>query len=275
MDITVNPDSLFDVQVKRVHEYKRQVLFALFLASQYIRIKNAPGEDFFPRTAIIAGKAAPGYAMAKLIIKFINNIADVINKDPDVKDKLKVVFLENYRVSLAERIFPASDLSEQISTAGKEASGTGNMKFMLNGAITIGTWDGANIEIAEEVGNDNIFIFGLKIDQIDQLKSQGYNPRTYIRDNPLLEEVFRLIQEDFFSQFEPGIFKPLVDALIDYDTFMVLADFEDYLKVQDEVVTAYRNQENWTKMSITNTSRSGKFSSDRAVRQYASEIWGV
>ncbi|MFC1570404.1 glycogen/starch/alpha-glucan phosphorylase [Candidatus Omnitrophota bacterium] len=274
-DIDVDPDSMFDVQVKRVHEYKRQVLFAFYLIAQYLRIKNNPDEDFVPRTAIIAGKAAPGYAMAKLIIKFINNIADVINKDPDVQDKLKVVFLENYRVSLAEKIFPASDLSEQISTAGKEASGTGNMKFMLNGAITIGTWDGANIEIAEEVGEDNIFIFGLKTHLIDDLKSAGYNPRTYVRDNPLLAEAVRLIQEDFFSQFEPGIFKPLLDALLNYDTFMVFADFEDYLKVQDEVSEAYRDQDAWTKMSILNTAKSGKFSSDRAVREYAEEIWGV
>ena len=274
-DIDVDLDSVFDVQVKRVHEYKRQVLFAFYLIAQYLRIKNQPGEDFVPRTAIIAGKAAPGYAMAKLIIKFINNIADVINKDPDVRDKLKVVFLENYRVSLAEKIFPASDLSEQISTAGKEASGTGNMKFMLNGAVTIGTWDGANIEIAEEVGEDNIFIFGLKTHLIDDLKSAGYNPRTYVRDNPLLAEAVRLIQEDFFSQFEPGIFKPLLDALLNYDTFMVFADFEDYLRVQDEASEAYRDEDAWTKKSIMNTAKSGKFSSDRAVREYASEIWGV
>lgn len=274
-DITVDPDSMFDVQVKRFHEYKRQALFAFYLIAQYVRIKNDPDNSFVPRTAIIAGKAAPGYAMAKLIIKLINNVADVINKDPDVKNKLKVVFLENYCVSLAEKIFPASDLSEQISTAGKEASGTGNMKFMLNGALTIGTWDGANIEIAEEVGNENIFIFGLKTDEVETLKSSGYNPKTYILNNPLLEEVFRLIQEDFFSLEEPGIFKPLCDSLINYDTFMLLADFEDYLRVQDEVSKAYKDQDEWARLSVINTAKSGKFSSDRAVREYASEIWGV
>ena len=209
--LRVDPASMYDVQIKRIHEYKRQLLFAIYLISQYVNIKSNPSGDVVPRTAIVAGKAAPAYAMAKLIIKFINNIADVINKDPGVRDKLKVVFLENYGVSVAEKIFPASDLSEQVSTAGREASGTGNMKFMLNGAVTIGTWDGANIEIAEEVGMDNIFIFGLKPDGIRNLKSGGYDPRKYLRANPLLEESLRLVREDFFSQFEPGLFKPIHD----------------------------------------------------------------
>ncbi|MEA3488779.1 MAG: glycogen/starch/alpha-glucan phosphorylase [Candidatus Omnitrophota bacterium] len=271
----IDPDSIFDVQIKRIHEYKRQVLFAFYLIAQYIRIKNSPDKDFVPRTAIISGKAAPGYVMAKLIIKFINNIADVINKDPDVRDKLKVVFLENYRVSLAERIFPASDLSEQISTAGREASGTGNMKFMLNGAATIGTWDGANIEIAEEVGADNIFVFGLKTHEIAHLKEQGYRPKEYLQRNPLLDEAFRLVKEDFFSQFEFGIFKPLCDSLLWHDQFMVFADFEDYLYTQDRVSDAFRDTVGWTRRSIINTACSGKFSSDRTVREYADEIWKV
>ena len=274
-NVSIDPDSIFDVQIKRIHEYKRQVLFAFYLIAQYIRIKNNPNGDFVPRTAIVAGKAAPGYTMAKLIIKFINNISEVINKDPDVRDKLKVVFLENYRVTLAERIFPASELSEQISTAGKEASGTGNMKFMLNGAVTIGTWDGANIEIAEQVGPENIFVFGLKAHEIDELWARGYNPRDYLQKNPLLEEAFRLVQEDFFSQFEFKIFKPLCDSLLWHDRFLVFADFEDYLFTQDRVSEVYKDAAAWTRMSIMNTARSGVFSSDRTVRQYADEIWKV
>ncbi len=273
--VIIDPDSIFDVQVKRVHEYKRQVLFAFYLIARYLRIKHNPKKNVVPRTAIFAGKAAPGYARAKLIIKFINNIADVINKDPEINDKLKVVFLENYSVSMAERIFPASDLSEQISTAGKEASGTGNMKFMLNGALTIGTWDGANIEIAEEVGLDNIFIFGLKADKIAQIKATGYNPHEYVKKNPLLNESLSLIKEDFFSQFEPGIFKPLCDSLIWHDEYMIFADFEDYVATQDKVSKAYRDQEKWTERSIMNTANSGRFSSDRTVAEYAEDIWGV
>ncbi len=273
--VIINPDSLFDVQVKRIHEYKRQTLFAFYLISQYLRIKNNPNEDILPRTAIIAGKAAPGYKMAKLIIKFINSISEVINRDPDVKDKLKVVFLENYCVSLAERIFPASELSEQISTAGKEASGTGNMKFMLNGAVTIGTWDGANIEIAQEVGDDNIFIFGLKADQVQELRSKGYNPKKYLKQDPLLKEVYQLVKEDFFSPFETGIFKNLLESLIGYDEYMIFADFDDYVKTQEKVFEAYRDRDRWTKMSIMNVANSGRFSSDRTIREYAKEIWGI
>ena len=273
--IILNPDSIFDVQVKRIHEYKRQALFAFYLIAQYLKIKNNPKEDIFPRTAIIAGKAAPSYFMAKLIIKLINNIADVINRDPEARDKLKIVFLENYCVSLAEKIFPASDVSEQISTAGKEASGTGNMKFMLNGAVTIGTWDGANIEIAEEVGDENIFIFGLKANEVRDALSQGYNPREYIKNNPILEEALNLIRKNFFSQFEPNIFKPLYDSLIWYDPYMVFADFEDYLFAQEKVSASYVNQEEWVKKSIMNTAKSGKFSSDRTIREYADDIWKI
>jgi glycogen phosphorylase len=273
--ITIDTSGIFDVQVKRIHEYKRQLLFALYLIAQYIRIKNSPSKGLVPRTAIIAGKAAPSYAMAKLIIRFINSIGDVVNRDPDVRDKLKVIFLENYRVSLAERIFPASDLSEQISTAGKEASGTGNMKFMLNGALTIGTWDGANIEIAEQVGSENIFIFGLRAEKVEQMRADGYNPREYILRNPLLEETLRLVQEDFFSQRASQIFKPICDSLIWHDPFMVLADFEDYLFTQDRVSEAYLDKSSWNTKSILNTANSGMFSSDRTVAEYAREIWGV
>ena len=273
--LIIDPNSIFDVQVKRMHEYKRQVLFALYLIYQYLNIKNNPGKNIYPRTAIIAGKAAPGYAMAKLIIKFINNIAEVINLDPDVSEKFKIVFLENYRVSLAERIFPASDLSEQISTVGREASGTGNMKFMLNGAVTIGTWDGANIEIAEEVGPENIFIFGLKSNEVEGLKRKGYNPKKYIKNNSSLKKIMRLIKEDFFSKGEAGIFRPLYDSLVHGDHFMVLADFEEYVKKQEEVSNSYADQEKWTKKSIINTARSGRFSSDRTVKEYADEIWKV
>lgn len=273
--VIVDPSSMFDVQVKRIHEYKRQVLFAFYLISQYLEIKMNPGKDVVPRTAIVSGKAAPAYAMAKLIIKFINNIADVINQDPDVKDKLKVVFLENYSVSMAEKIFPASDLSEQISTAGKEASGTGNMKFMLNGALTVGTWDGANIEMAEEVGEENIFIFGLKAEEVQALWKEGYNPRDYIKKSPMLQEILRLIREDFFSQFERGIFKPLYDSLIWHDSYMIFADFEDYLFTQGRVSQNFLSKDDWLKKSIINTASSGRFSSDRTVSEYAKEIWGL
>jgi len=271
--LIVDPSSMFDVQVKRIHEYKRQTLFAFYLIAQYIKIKDNPNQAIVPRTAIIAGKAAPGYAMAKLIIKFINSIADVINKDPQVNDKLKVVFLENYNVSLAEKIFPASDLSEQISTAGKEASGTGNMKFMLNGALTIGTLDGANIEIADKVGLDNIFIFGLKENEVQDLQKRGYNPKEYVKKNPLLQESLRLVKDNFFSQIEPGIFKTLYESLIWHDPFLVFADFEDYIFTQNEVSKNFTDKDDWTKKSIINTARSGWFSSDRTVSEYAKEIW--
>jgi len=273
--IRINPDSMFDVHVKRVHEYKRQILFMLYLISEYLKIKNNSAKDTVPRTAIIAGKAAPGYRQAKLTIKFINSVAEKINKDPDMKDKLKVVFLENYGVSLAEEIFPASDLSEQLSTAGKEASGTGNMKFMLNGALTIGTWDGANIEIAEEVGPENIFIFGLRAEKIAEFADRGSDGSQYMRQNAVLSEIVSLIKNNFFSQDEPDIFKPLYETLLARDPYMVFADFENYLSVQDKVGELYKNTKKWTTKSILNTANAGKFSSDRMVREYAKEIWGI
>lgn len=274
-DIVINPDSLFDVQVKRIHEYKRQLLFAFFIISEYLKIKNNPKEFIQPRTFIVAGKAAPAYQMAKLSIKFINNIADVINRDKSVRDKIKVVFLENYRVSLAERIFPASDLSEQISTAGTEASGTGNMKFMLNGALTMGTLDGANIEIADMVGKENIFIFGLRTHEVEALKGRGYHPQEFINRSFVLSEIFRLINCNFFSQSEPGIFEPIVHSLTWADPFLVCADFDSYCKVQEMVSQSYQNKEEWTKRSIVNVAKGGYFSSDRTIREYARDIWKV
>lgn len=273
--VLVDPSSLFDVQVKRIHEYKRQLLFCFYVISQYLKLKENPNANILPRTFIFGGKAAPGYFMAKLIIKFINNVAYVVNNDRTIKNKLKVVFLENYRVSLAEKIFPASELSEQISTAGTEASGTGCMKFMINGALTIGTLDGANIEMAEAVGRDNIFIFGLKVDEIRALRARGYNPREYVSRSPVLKEIFRLIKCDFFSVAEADIFDPIMQSLLSNDTFLVCADFDLYLAAQNIVSEAYRRKTEWTKTSIINVAKSGKFSSDRTIMEYARDIWDV
>ncbi|HTA76483.1 MAG TPA: glycogen/starch/alpha-glucan phosphorylase [bacterium] len=273
--LAVDPTSLFDVQVKRIHEYKRQLLNALHVISLYRRIKANPDAPFVPRTVFFGGKAAPGYYTAKLIIKFINAIGDVVNHDPQIKGKLMVVFLPNYRVSLAEKIMPASDLSEQISTAGKEASGTGNMKFALNGALTIGTLDGANIEIGEEVGDDNIFIFGLKTEEVAHLKSTGYNPRDYYQKSAELTGVMDLISSGFFSPENPDLFKPLYDSLMNHDEYMLLADFDDYVACQDRVSEAYKDQNKWTEMAILNVARMGKFSSDRAIQEYCDDIWDI
>jgi starch phosphorylase len=228
-----------------------------------------------PRTFIVGGKAAPSYFMAKLIIKFICNIADIVNKDKDIGDKMKVVFLENYRVSLAERIFPASDLSEQISTAGTEASGTGCMKFMVNGALTIGTLDGANIEIAKAAGLDNIFIFGMDIGHIYELQAKGYNPQEYIQRSGVLSEIIELIRNNFFSPVDFGLFEPILNYLVGSDHFFVCADFEDYVDTQARVSELYKNKDLWTQKSIINVAKSGKFSSDRTIREYAKEIWDV
>ncbi|MBU3760062.1 MAG: glycogen/starch/alpha-glucan phosphorylase [Candidatus Omnitrophica bacterium] len=273
--VRVNPNSLFDVQVKRIHEYKRQILFAFYVIAEYLKIKENPQAARVPRTCIFAGKAAPGYSMAKMIIKFINSAADVINHDKSVGDLLKVVFLENYRVSLAESIFPASDLSEQISTAGTEASGTGCMKFMVNGALTVGTWDGANIEMAEAVGEENIFTFGLKASEVADLKSRGYDPQGWIRQSPMLEQIFKMIESGFFSPVDPGAFSGIVHNLRHYDPYLVCADFEDYCRVQNTITEQYLKPDEWTAKSILNTARSGKFSSDRTITEYAREIWGI
>jgi len=274
--IVVNTDSMFDIQVKRLHEYKRQLLNVLHVITLYNRIKDNPSKDFVPRTVIFAGKAAPGYYMAKLIIKLINSVADVVNNDPQVGDKLKVLFLRNYAVSNAEKIIPAADLSEQISTAGTEASGTGNMKFALNGALTIGTLDGANVEIREEVGEENIFIFGLDADGVLNLKKSGYNPFYYYNNNPELSRVINQIQTGFFLKSQPDLFRPIVDSLLyQGDTFMLFADYESYVKCQERVSETYLLKSKWAKMSILNTAGMGKFSTDRTIMEYARDIWNI
>ncbi len=275
MHVSVNPASLFDVQIKRIHEYKRQLLFCFYIISQYWELKHKPENFKVPRTFILGGKAAPGYFMAKLIIKFINSVAEVINRDKAVKDFLKVIFMENYRVSLAEKIFPASDLSEQISMAGTEASGTGNMKFMLSGALTVGTWDGATIEIAEAVGEENIFIFGLKTPEAEALKHKGYHPKEYIDRSSFLKEIFHLLKSDFFSPSEPGVFQPIYQSLMDHDPFLICADFEAYRAVQGRIDQAYQDQAGWTQKGMINVAKSGRFSSDRTIREYARDIWNV
>lgn len=265
--------SLFDVQVKRLHEYKRQILNALHTITLYNRIKNGETNGMAARTVIFAGKAAPGYFLAKLTIRLINGIASVVNNDPEVGALLKVIFLPNYSVGLAEKIIPAADLSEQISTAGTEASGTGNMKFALNGALTIGTLDGANVEIREEVGEDNIFIFGLKAPEVDSLRRAGYHPRQYYEGNPELKLAIDMIAGDAFSPSHPGLFQPLVDSLLYTDQYLVLADYAAYVHCQQRVNETYNNSAEWTRKSIINAANMGKFSSDRTIREYADEIW--
>jgi len=267
--ITIDPLAMADAQVKRIHEYKRQLLFAFFIIRQYLLIKNQPRASYLPRTFIVGGKAAPGYFMAKLIIKFINNAAEVINSDKGIGNLLKLVFLENYRVSLAEMIFPAADLSEQISTAGTEASGTGCMKFMVNGAITIGTQDGANIEIAQEVGKDNIFLFGKTANEINSLSRAGYDPQQYIERSPQLAEIIRLIRSNFFSPVDAGLFEPIVNSICCGDRYFVCADFDDYCTAQDRASELYAKRAQWTEKSIINAARSGKFSSDRSGYGFA------
>ncbi|OHD76741.1 MAG: glycogen phosphorylase [Spirochaetes bacterium RIFOXYC1_FULL_54_7] len=274
-NIVINTDSMFDIQVKRLHEYKRQLLNVLHVVTLYNRIKDNPGKDVVPRTVIFAGKAAPGYHMAKLIIKLINSIAERVNADPQVGDKLKVVFLRNYAVSNAEKIIPAADLSEQISTAGTEASGTGNMKFALNGALTIGTLDGANIEIMEEVGLENIFIFGMNAEEVTALKNSSYNPLQYYNENAELRQVLDQIRDGYFSPENTSLFKPIVDSLLYHDTYMLLADYASYVACQEKVSQAYKDKKRWLQMSILNTARMGKFSSDRTIQEYSDEIWGV
>jgi starch phosphorylase len=273
--LAVNVDSLFDVQVKRIHEYKRQLLNVLHAVTLYNRLQDDEAAEVLPRTIIFAGKAAPGYATAKLIIQLINGVADVINRAARTRDRLAVAFLADYRVSLAEQIFPGSELSEQISTAGTEASGTGNMKFALNAALTIGTMDGANIEIREEVGEDNIFIFGLDAAEVAALRP-GYDPWALYHGDPALRRVLDLVAGDAFCPEEPGLFRPLVDGLLaGGDRYFLLADYASYVSCQDRVAQAYRDPETWTRKSILNVARMGKFSSDRTIRQYADEIWGV
>ncbi len=277
--IKLNTNSLFDVQIKRIHEYKRQLLNVLHVITLYNRIRKAePGslDKITPRTVIFGGKAAPGYWMAKLIIRLINDVASIVNNDPVVGDKLKVVFYPNYDVSAAEILFPGSDLSEQISTAGTEASGTGNMKMALNGALTIGTLDGANVEIKEEVGDENIFIFGLTTAQVAETKAHGYNPRDYYNQNAELKEVLDMIGSGFFSMEEPNRYQAIFDNLLNNgDNYLLLADYASYISCQDEVGKTYQNQEEWSRRAVLNVARMAKFSSDRTIAEYANNIWQV
>jgi starch phosphorylase len=273
--IVVDPLSLFDVQVKRLHEYKRQHLNVLHVVTLYNRLRRGSGAGGTPRTVIFGGKAAPGYRMAKLIIKLINSVADVVNRDPQVSRALKVVFVPDFNVTNGQRIYPAADLSEQISTAGKEASGTGNMKFAMNGALTIGTLDGANVEIRDAVGADNFFLFGATAEEVEKLKAGGYDPRGAYEANPELREAIDLIDSGFFSNGDRDLFRPLVESLLTRDEYMLLADYPSYVDCQRRVSEAYRDQSHWTRMSILNTARVGRFSSDRSIREYCRDIWHV
>jgi glycogen phosphorylase len=274
--IEVNPDSLFDCQVKRIHEYKRQLLNVLHVITLYNRIRENPAAPFVPRTFIFSGKAAPAYVLAKLIIRLINAVGGMVNNDPVVGDRMKVVFLANYGVTLAEQIFPAADLSEQISTAGTEASGTGNMKFALNGSLTIGTLDGANIEIMEEVGRDNIFIFGMTTEEGNQLRATGYNPKDYYNRLPELKLSLDMIAGGFFSPTNRDLFKPLVDSLLNQgDSYMLLADYASYIACQEKVSRVYQDTDEWARRAVLNMAGMGKFSSDRTIAEYARDIWGV
>ena len=274
-NIEVNPDWMVDIQVKRIHEYKRQHLNVLNIVTQYHRLKQNPGLQMAPRAFIFGGKAAPGYFMAKRIIKLINAVGETVNNDPDVNRFLKVAFVPNFNVQSAHLIYPAADLSEQISTAGKEASGTGNMKFMLNGALTIGTLDGANVEMRDEAGAENFFLFGLTESEVEQIKRDGYRPMDYVDGNDELRTVLDLIADGRFAHGDTEVFRPLVDNLRYDDPFLVLADYADYVECQDRVSAAWRDTEAWTRMSILNTARSGKFSSDRAITEYSEDIWNV
>lgn len=274
--VRVNHESMFDVQVKRLHEYKRQLLNVLHVITLYFRLKDNPDLAVPSRTVLFAGKAAPGYFLAKRIIKLINSVADVVNSDPTIQDKLKVAFLPNYCVSLAEKIIPAADLSEQISTAGYEASGTGNMKFALNGALTIGTLDGANVEMQEEIGMLNMFIFGLTTEEVKNVKATGYRPRDYYERIPELKRVIDAIANNYFSPNEPDIFEPIVYSLLDGgDTYLLLADYEAYIKEQDKVNELFLDHRMWTRKALLNVARIGKFSSDRTIKEYANDIWGI
>jgi len=271
--ISLDPDILFDIQVKRIHEYKRQHLNALHIVSLYHHLKQNPALDITPRAFIFGGKAAPNYHMAKLIIKLINSVADVINRDPQVSKVLKVVFVPDFNVKTGQRIYPAADLSEQISTAGKEASGTGNMKFTMNGALTIGTPDGANAEIRSAVGEENFFLFGRTVQQVDEIRASGYQPRDIYHHNESLRNAIDLINSGLFSHGDGDMFRPLTDNLLNSDPFLVCADFQDYIECQAQVSQAYLDQEHWLRMSILNVARCGRFSSDRAIREYNAEIW--
>jgi len=276
MDVQVNIDSIFDVQIKRMHEYKRQLLNAMNIIHQYFELKANPRMKFEPRTYLFAGKAAPGYALAKLIIKLINDIASVVNNDPAMKNRMNVLFLPNYRVSLAERIIPAADLSEQISTAGTEASGTGNMKFQLNGALTVGTLDGANVEIRQEVGAENFFLFGKTVEEVEAIGRAGYNPWDVYNQNPAVKRVLDAIKNNFFNLDQPGLYQPIWDTLLTHgDHYLVLDEFDSYVTCQAQISEVFRNQARWAHMCIMNIANSGKFSTDRTIAEYAKDIWDI
>jgi starch phosphorylase len=271
----INPYTLFDIQVKRIHEYKRQLLNLMRVIALYNRLSENPQTEMVPRTIVFGGKAAPGYHMAKLIIRLINDVADVIDNDREVNERLKVLFIPNYDVTTAVDIIPSADLSQQISTAGLEASGTGNMKLALNGALTMGTMDGANIEMRERVGAENFFIFGLTTDQIHDLRRSGYHPRQYYESNAALKQVVDMIGHGFFSPDDPNRYRAITDNLLNSDPYMVLADFQSYLDISDQADAIYQTPERWSRMAILNTARMGYFSSDRTIKEYAKQIWGV
>jgi glycogen phosphorylase len=273
--VVVLPDSMFDIMVKRLHEYKRQLLKVLHIITLYNRLCAQPQLDIVPRTFIFGAKSAPGYQQAKLIIKLINSVGEVVNQDRRVANRLMVVFMPNFNVTLGEKIYPAADLSEQISLAGLEASGTGNMKFALNGAVTIGTLDGANIEIRERVGAENFFLFGLTAEEVSALKAGGYAPREYVKRNAELKQAIDQIALGYFSHGDQELFRPIVENLLQRDPYLVTVDYAAFIACQDAVDAAYRDVDNWTCKSILNTARCGFFSSDRAVRQYCTDIWKI
>jgi starch phosphorylase len=269
------PDYMLDCQTKRFHEYKRQLLNVLHGITMYNRIREGRvDKNLTPRTVLFSGKSAPGYFICKLIIKLIHNVSAVVDADPAARDMLRVVFVPNYDVSLAQRIMPAAELSEQISTAGYEASGTGNMKYTINGALTIGTLDGANVEIREEVGDENFFLFGLKTEELAAMRA-SYNPRQYYEENKELKQAIDQISEGYFSPDLPQLFQPIISSLFDRDQYFVLADYASYMECQERVDKAYRDKDRWTRMAVLNVARSGKFSSDRAIREYAETIWNI
>jgi starch phosphorylase len=271
--ISVNPATLFDIHMKRIHEFKRQHLNVLYIITLYNRIKKNPRIDITPRTFIFGGKASPGYFMAKLIIKLIHSVAEEVNNDPDVAGRLKVVFFTDFNVKNGQKVYPAADLSEQISTAGRDASGTGNMKFSMNGALTIGSLNGATIEISKEIGPENFFLFGLTAEEISNIKSHGYNPMVYYDSNPELKEAIDIIKSGFFSRKDINLFKPLIDSLICRDEHMILVDYQSYIDCQERISMAFKDQKKWTNMSILTVARMGKFSSDRSIQEYNEKIW--
>jgi starch phosphorylase len=271
----VSPESMFDVQVKRIHEYKRQHLAALHIITLYLRLRRDPSADVPARTFIFGGKAAPGYFMAKRIIKLINSIGEILTNDPAVRDRLKVVYFPDFNVTNAQPIYAAADLSEQISTAGKEASGTGNMKFALNGALTIGTLDGANVEIREEVGAENFFLFGLSASEVAEVRARGYRPGDFYNQNATLRQVIDFIASGEAGQGDVELFRPIAENLLVDDPFLLLADYQAYIDAQEKVSALWRNQRAWTRASILNTARMGKFSSDRSIRDYCERVWNI